>query len=298
MASKIAGYLELSEIPTPSVSPVAGVQQLYPKSDGNLYGKNNVGQEYRLSNDGDNILILATTPVVPLYNHGSVYLTGALVQTITLPTPSLFPNRSISFVNRSSFDKTFSSSYITTSGTTDTILRPGESITLKTDGTSWYSNSQSNTRTLFVPLAANMVSTSNIRANIPGFTFPTVAGKFYRIQAIGTFTSSINTTGISIGSIVTGTSTIKGTCNIGLSNATVTTDVSGTISNISTINTLVNSFVTSTSVNLANTQIQFNYDTVLSTTIGGVFNLQFASEVNFSTTTLQAGTTFIVTQLN
>jgi hypothetical protein len=153
--------------------------------------------------------------------------------------------------------------------------------------------------TKFIRLATNQTSTSTTRVNTPGFTFNVVAGKSYKFEYNGLFQTAATTTGASVGVVLaSGAGTITGYMEIDISQATVATGLRTPIRAISTINTLVGSFIIGTSVSVANSPHNVFGNMVFTCTTSGVINFQFGSEVNLSTATLLAGTSLIVTQLN
>lgn len=146
----------------------------------------------------------------------------------------------------------------------------------------------------------NEFSSSSItRTNVTGLSFPIYAGKKYKIELIGDYKTTVLTTGVSLGFIMSsGAATIKG-------NATIETSISSPnnsgikISITSLVSaTAPGSFITSSGVSLVNAPHNLSANLVLSCVTDGVFQVQWGSGVNTSPATLNSGTVLIVTQLN
>ena len=144
---------------------------------------------------------------------------------------------------------------------------------------------------------SNQTSVSPIRSNIPNFQFPIETGKIYKIDIIGTFQSTQNNTGASLGFVLpSGVAEIKGCISMGTS-PNESAHTSKTIRAINAINTTIGSFITTTSVAATNTPIHIVGSIILDCLIDGVFQVQFGSETT-SSVQLNAGSKMIVTPLN
>jgi hypothetical protein len=295
MSNKYNNIINLVETPEP-VAPSSGVQSIYAKVNGNLYHKNTSGQEYLLGNFGQDTVSVLNTPYTIPYNVGTVLL-AASSSVINLPSPALFTNREIAIVNKTQVIKTTDLSFTTSLNISTTEIYPGESIIIRSNGTTWDAVSNSSPRIRYIPLLANFTTTSNVRSNVTNWNFIATAGKHYRIEVIGKATSTATTTGFSLGFITAGTGTITGNVKIALTNVSAATAVEGTISAISSINTLVNSFLTSGNVSATATPIHLKADVIYVTTTGGQISVQFGSEVNGSSVSLLVGSAIIITEL-
>jgi hypothetical protein len=154
---------------------------------------------------------------------------------------------------------------------------------------------------LVITLASDFSSTSTTRVNVTGMSFEVVAGKKYKISLIGDCQTGVNTTGVSIGFVLTsGTGNIKGFITIAIvSSATpASTDLTTTIRAINNVNTTAGSYITSSAVNPINTPHYFTASLIFDCITTGVFQLQFASEVAASSAQINAGAVIIVDVLN
>ena len=153
--------------------------------------------------------------------------------------------------------------------------------------------------TLFttIKLASNFTSVSIVRENIPGFTFNVVAGKTYKIEFIGQFSSSSTKKGISLGVVSTGVGVINGHIDIDISNTGSTATIRTSLRGISALNTLTGSFATSNEVSSINTEHSCYMISTFNCINSGTFSLQFGSEVLANSVTLLANSVLLITEI-
>jgi hypothetical protein len=153
---------------------------------------------------------------------------------------------------------------------------------------------------LVLTLASDFSSTSTIRADVTGMSFPVVAGKKYKISLIGDYQTGVTTTGGSIGFVLpSGTGTIKGFATMAVLTTTQTaSDLTATIRAISNVNTIAGSFITSSAVSPINSPHYFRANLIFDCITTGVFQLQYASEFASSASKMNAGSCLIVETLN
>jgi len=151
----------------------------------------------------------------------------------------------------------------------------------------------STTNSLVAPLS----STSNNRTTIPGWTFPVTAGKKYRVEIIATYQSVVTTTGGSWGVILSsGTGTISGYMDGDIGIGAVATGLRAAIRAIDASNLTVGSSMTTSGVGSINTPHYMGGIMLFVCATSGVFEVQFASEVNASAAQMNIGSTLIVTE--
>ncbi len=155
------------------------------------------------------------------------------------------------------------------------------------------------TQKIFNLTTANTQGTTT-RVNIPDLSFTAVAGKKYKIEIIGDYQSAAVATGGSLGFIMSsGTATIKGFATMAVSIVAPANNLalSNSITAINSVSATANSFITSSGVSSVGSPHSLYTNLILTCTTGGVFQVQWGSKVT-AATTLNAGTTMIVTQLN
>ncbi|WP_291131748.1 hypothetical protein [Flavobacterium sp. UBA7682] len=147
-----------------------------------------------------------------------------------------------------------------------------------------------------VKLSSNISSATDARATVAAFSFAALANKKYRIELIGSYQNDTVTAGGSLGfNLSAGTGFIRGSAEMQTTANGLQKEL---ISVISTANTDVNSFITSSQVSAINTAGFINASLYFECITAGNFQVQWGSGVAGTNATLNSGTVLIVTLLN
>jgi hypothetical protein len=148
-------------------------------------------------------------------------------------------------------------------------------------------------------LTEAFTSTSDTLADVTPLAFNCTEGKSYRVEIIGKYRSTAATsTGCKMGFYLpSGAGTIVGQLDGSISSAAVATGLRLTVNTISTSGATGTTLITSGTANTSFDQ-HIGGIMIFTCTTTGVFQVQYASEVNNSASVLAAGTTMLVTQLN
>lgn len=177
-------------------------------------------------------------------------------------------------------------------------------LVMKADGTVGMNSfvpptiTTSPTETVRIKLITDLVISTTLRSDIPGFLFNVTAGKIYKIKIFGAYKTVAATTGGSIGFILTngGVGTIFGTVKMNIVH-TNTAAPEQVITNINTVATTARSFATSTGVGAANIPEVIEANLVFECTTNGTFNVQWGSEIASSAATLMKNTFMEITEI-
>lgn len=176
------------------------------------------------------------------------------------------------------------------SGTTIGVNSTGDIITMSVPATTVYTN------------ASAATSSSTTRADVTGLSFTVTSGKNYRVRIIGSYQTTVTTTGGALGFLLTaGTAgTISGFLEGEVSVPTALTTVgvaTGLRSSLRAVSTtaVVGSFLITTGVNPINTSHYIGGEFVFKCTASGTFKVQWGSEVG-ATAQLDAGCNMFVTE--
>lgn len=181
-----------------------------------------------------------------------------------------------------------------------------KSLVVKDDGTIGFQTNTipvavtttSESSTTRIRMTSDFTINSTTRSNIPGFTFPVVAGKVYKIRIIGAYKTVVTTTGGSIGFILTegGVGTIFGSVKMQILH-TNTAAPEQAITYINTVATTTRSFATSTGVGTINIPEYLEANLIFECTTDGTFNVQWGSEVASSNATLMKNTILEINEI-
>jgi hypothetical protein len=139
-------------------------------------------------------------------------------------------------------------------------------------------------------LTASLINSSNATyTTICSFT--ATAGKKYKINVIGAYQTAATTTGLRLKLNGTALGSIVGVLEGSISNLSTNTELSATVSNLTSVDQLI-----TTGVATINTPTDFGGNITLRCTTSGTVNLQFASEINASACTVNAGSGMYYTE--
>lgn len=145
----------------------------------------------------------------------------------------------------------------------------------------------------------NLTSTSTTRVDVPELDIPVIAGKVYKIEVFGSMQSAAVSTGCSLGFYLSaGSGTINGIARGLVSTAASANAIDAFINVITTTAGAAGSFFTTTGVGAINTPHGLGGTFYFECVASGNIKIQFGSEVGGSSSTLLAGSTIVVDQLN
>lgn len=155
-----------------------------------------------------------------------------------------------------------------------------------------------NTATTRIRLTSDFISSVVARSNVPTLNFNVEAGKLYKIKILGAYSTSVVTTGGSIGFVLGngGAGSIFGTVKMNIVH-TNTAAPEQVITAIDANSATVRSFATSTGVGTINIPEIINAELLFECTANGIFNVQWASEIANSSAALLKGTILEITEI-
>ena len=175
----------------------------------------------------------------------------------------------------------------------------------KTNGVVGIKNADNFERPINVPIFFNSLvavfpaaaQANTTRVDVTGWTIPVIAGISYEIKILATYTTAAGGTGGSMGIITSGgaAGNIHGYYSADITNGTVATGLRAPLTQISTVNTLANSFMTSSGA--AGTD-SFECNAIFNCTTSGNLIVQWGTEIALSGAFLRAGSTLIARNLN
>jgi hypothetical protein len=151
----------------------------------------------------------------------------------------------------------------------------------------------------YIELAVAFSSVVVSRVLVTGWAITMTTGKNYLIEIIADYQTAATTTGGSLGFVMTtGSATVKGSVEGDISQALAGNGLKVPIYAISSSNTLAGSFFTSTGVTVINSPHGITSRIYVRCTVGGVFNVQWATEVAASAAQLNTGSVMRWRQTN
>ena len=156
-----------------------------------------------------------------------------------------------------------------------------------------------NTLRTSIALTTPFVNTTNVAADVTGWTMPVTTGKQYRIEIIADYQTAATTTGcVLMFNLASGTGTIKGSLQGAIANTStivgVATDLTKTIT---AVTGTANSGIQTSGVSAINTPHFLGGTVVFQCTASGTLNLRFASEVTNSSAQLNKGSILLVEEI-
>ena len=146
-------------------------------------------------------------------------------------------------------------------------------------------------------LASPFSNATTTLQDVTGWSFAVTAGKVYRIEIIALYQTNTTTTGGKMGFYLpSGTGSICGYMEGGISSATVATELKAPIRAIGSSN-LAGSFLLTSGVNAINTPHHIDGSLIFNCATSGVFQVQWAGEAA-TAAQINAGSVMLVTLLN
>jgi hypothetical protein len=145
-----------------------------------------------------------------------------------------------------------------------------------------------NTSTL-IDLESNHANSSATRTDIPGFSFPVVAGNKYKISLFGRFTTADTGNGASLGVVLadSGAGEIQALATMTITNGSASSATHQCITAVNSSASTAASFITSPSANNASQVVLFSG--IFKCTTSGTFKFQWGSEDGTNASTILAG---------
>lgn len=149
-----------------------------------------------------------------------------------------------------------------------------------------------------VRLTSDFTSNNVARENVPTFNFNVATGKCYKIKIIGAYSTSVATTGGSIGFVLGGgaTGNIFGSVKMNIAH-TNTAAPEQVITNIDSNSTTIRSFATSTGVGTVNVPEVIIAELIFECTQNGLLNVQWGSEIANSNAILLKNSTLEINEI-